>query len=170
MADELVQEEDFSDNFNSANDESGLEVSTETHAVDNLNTHQRLKSNISGSLTKIDKNEATVKLVTTYDMVVDELGLVYNGSIFSAANYAAICAINVENVIVIGSKINFLAPAKVGDVITFEANSRFEDSRKREVNVVGRINEIKVFDGVFHAVVLEKHIFKTKIKNANREY
>ena len=58
---------------------------------------------------------------------------------------------------------NFFAPAKVGDLVNFEAKGRFEDARKREIKVIGMINEIKVFEGIFQAVILERHILQTQI-------
>jgi len=63
-------------------------------------------------------------------MVFVELGLVHSGSIFSSADYAAAAAVNEENMIIIGAKTSFLAPAKIGDLIELEAKAKFEDSRK----------------------------------------
>ena len=103
-------------------------------------------------------------------MVLDDLGLIHSGFIFGAADYAAAVAVNEPNVVIIGSRSKFLAPAKIDDLIEFEAKAKFEDSRKREIKVSGFINDIKVYEGLFQAVVLEQHIFKTKIKNAGRSY
>ena len=63
------------------------------------------------------------------------------------------------------NKVNIEAKsaARIGDIIEFEAKGRFEDARKREIKVIGKINEIKVFEGIFQAVLLEKHILKTKL-------
>ena len=44
--------------------------------------------------------------------------------------------------------------------------SEIEDSRKREIKVVGKINDVKIFDGVFQAVVLETHILKSRLKHS----
>ena len=96
-------------------------------------------------------------------MAVDDFGLIHSGFIFGSAEYAAVASINQENVVVIACRSKFFAPAKVGNTIEFEAKGRFEDARKREVKVIGKINDIKVFEGVFQAVLLENHILKTKI-------
>lgn len=168
--DEIVQtheeEEDFSESF----ENESIALHPEQNFEDSLKTHKRVKTNLLGTLVALDRGLSRVNLLTTTDMTIDELGLIHSGFIFSSADYAAATAVNEENVVIIGSRASFLAPAKVGDLIEFEAKARFEDSRKREINVTGKINDIKVFEGVFHAVVLDKHIFKVKIKNANREY
>jgi len=96
-------------------------------------------------------------------MTVDELGLIHNGFIFGAAEYAAVCAINEENVVIIGCRSKFFAPARLGDIITFEAKGKFEEARKREIKVIGIINSIKIFEGTFQAVLLEHHILETKL-------
>ncbi|MCD8544116.1 MAG: PaaI family thioesterase [Sulfurospirillum cavolei] len=128
-----------------------------------LKTHQKIKNAYVGSLSALSKNNAKVVFQTTYEMAVDDLGLVHNGFIFGAAEYAAVAAINEANLVVIGCRSKFFAPARVGDIISFEAKGRFEEARKREVKVVGIINEIKVFEGIFQAVLLEHHILETKL-------
>jgi acyl-coenzyme A thioesterase PaaI-like protein len=168
--DQIVQtpesEEDFSESF----EDESVSLLVDHAFSDQLKTHQRVKPNLFGSIIHLEKGHSKVNLLTTNDMVVDELGLVHSGFIFSCADYAAAAAVNEENVVIIGARTSFLAPAKVGDLIELDAKAKFEDSRKREINVIGKINDIKVFEGVFHAVVLEKHIFKIKIKNVNRNY
>lgn len=131
---------------------------------DQLKSHQKIKNAYVGNITAMAKNQASVILQTTNDMIVDEFGLVHNGFIFGAAEYAAIAAVNQENIVIIGCRSKFFAPAKVGDIITFEAKGRFEEARKREVKVTGIINEIKVFEGTFQAVLLEHHILETKLE------
>jgi hypothetical protein len=56
----------------------------------------------------------------------------------------------------------------VGDVVLFEAHAKFEDARKREVDVVGSINDIKVFEGTFTAVILPEHVLKLKLKRSKK--
>lgn len=170
MADTTEHTESAGEDFSSSlEDNNTLAVSINSFAED-LQTHQRTNSELSGKLVELEKNYAKVHLLTTNEMTTDELGLIHSGFIFSAADYTAAVAINEKNTVIIGSKVNFLAPAKVGDVVEYEAKVKFEDSRKREVSIIGTINDIKVFQGLFYAVVLEKHIFKTKIKNVKRNY
>ncbi|WP_331775815.1 hotdog domain-containing protein [Sulfurospirillum sp. 1612] len=164
-----TQEESFENDFNDL-DESESMLEREHDLRDDLHTHQKLKSTFSGQITSLENSFAQTVFHTTQEMSVDMLGLVHNGFIASAAEYAAIAAINEENLVIIAAKSKFLAPAKSGDIIDFKAKAKFEDSRKREVNVTGEIGEIKIFEGIFQAVVLEKHILKTKLKNINTDY
>ena len=162
-------EEDFDNDFDDSI-ENIAEDYIYAENAENLNTHQKIKKHLVGNITFIEKGHSKTILQTNEDMVVDTLGLIHSGFIFGAAGYAAISAINEENIVIISSKTKFLAPAKNGDLIEFDAIAKFEDSRKREVKVIGEINEIKIFEGVFQAVVLEKHILKTKLKNINKNY
>lgn len=138
--------------------------------VEDLKTHNRIRANLCGTILELIPGQAKTTLQTIDSMSVDDLGLVHSGFIFGAADYAAAAAINEENVVIIGSRSKFLAPAKVNDLIEFEAKAKFEDSRKREIRVNGYINDIKVFEGTFQAVVLEHHILKTNIKHLHREH
>jgi len=130
---------------------------------EDLLTHNKIKSTLVGTLLELKKSYAKVVLQTTQEMSVDEFGLIHSGFIFGAAEYAAVAAVNEENVVIIGCRSKFFAPAKLGDSIEFEAKGRYEEARKREIKVIGSINDVKVFEGIFHAVLLEKHILKTKI-------
>lgn len=170
MAEEENQshEEDFS-----VQEKVGTQEELDSSLVsftEHINTHKRINKTFSGKVVALEKSYCKVAFLTTNDMRVDELGLVHSGFVFSAADYAASIAVNEQNTVIIGSKVSFLAPAKVGDLVEIEARVKFEDLRKREIEVEGKINEIKVFQGTFHAVILEKHIFKTKIKNVKRTY
>ncbi|WP_156928228.1 hotdog domain-containing protein [Sulfurospirillum arcachonense] len=163
-----IEEENFDDAFDENEEETSL------HAIDdkkeNLQTHGKIKSNLCGTIISLEAGYSKTTLLTTKEMIVDELGLIHSGFIFGAADYAAAVAVNEPNVVIIGSRSKFLAPAKLDDLVEFEAKAKFEDSRKREIKVMGFINEIKIYEGIFHAIVLEQHIFKTKIKNADRSY
>jgi len=150
------------------NDES--ELDSTNFLNDDLKTHIKIKSTLVGNLTELSKNNSKVLLQTTHEMAVDELGLVHNGFIFGSAEYAAVAAVNEPNVVIIGCRAKFFAPAKVGDIINFEAKGRFEDARKREIKVIGMINEIKVFEGLFQAVLLEHHILQTKIEELQASF
>ncbi|WP_291952763.1 hypothetical protein [Campylobacter sp.] len=133
-----------------------------------LVTCPSINNNLSGSISHVEKNFAKGILITTGDMVVDDFGLVHSGFVFNAANYIAQAAINKEFSVLIGSRSFFYAPLKVGDILNLEANALFsDDARKREVKVVGFVNEIKIFDASFQVVTTEDHIFKLKQTQAN---
>lgn len=144
-----------------SNEELSDDTSTDLH--ENLKTHQKIKNIYVGTLSLLSKNQSKVVLQTTNEMAVDEFGLIHNGFIFGAAEYAAVAAVNEEFIVIIGCRSKFFAPAKAGDIITFEAKGRFEEARKREIKVLGLINDIKVFEGIFQAVLLEHHILETKL-------
>lgn len=159
----------YESDFEEEEDESLLQEDISLF-VDELKTHRDLKPRYSGIITDLKKGYSKVQLTTTSDMTLDQEGLIHSGFVYLAADYAASVAINEENLIVIGSKIGFYAPAKLGDIIEFEAKSRFEDTKKREVQVIGKISDIKVFEGTFQLVILDDHIFNIKTKNARKKY
>ncbi|NOX15628.1 MAG: PaaI family thioesterase [Epsilonproteobacteria bacterium] len=165
--DNLAQIEENFDDYQ--NDNNGLEHSDFEDREDLL-THTKVRSSLIGNIISLEHSKSKTTLQTTEEMTVDKLGLIHNGFIFGAAEYAAAIAVNEENLVIISSKVKFLAPAKDGDLIEFIAMAKFEDSRKREIKVIGEINEIKIFEGIFQAVLLENHILKTKIKNINKDY
>ncbi len=134
----------------------------------NLKTHTKIKKYLSGDIVSLKENYAQVKLSCTREMAVDEMGLVHGGFTFSAADFAAMAAVNDPYVVLIGTVSKFLAPVKVGDIVIFEAYAKFEDARKREVDVVGSINDIKVFEGKFDAVILPEHVLKLKLKKVRK--
>ena len=128
-----------------------------------LHTHKKIDQNLCGKLIELKDKYAKVKFEATENMAVDELGLVHGGFTFGAADFCAMATVNHPNVVVVSSKVKFLAPVKVGDVVIFESEMIFDDDKKQEINVVGKIDDIKVFEGFFGTVVLKKHVLKLKI-------
>lgn len=134
-----------------------------------LKTSTAIKLNLNGVVTELKKSFAKTRLFTIEDMVSDDEGLIHSGFVFSAANYAALASINEENVIAISARTNFLAPVKLGDVVEFEAQAYFDEARKRDVRVYGKVRDIKVFEATFQMVVLDEHIFMAQQKNIQKE-
>lgn len=128
-----------------------------------LKTHLKINPALCGNLIKIEDNYAEVEFVTTAEMSVDSHNLVHGGFTFGAADFCAMAAVNDPNVVLVNSNCKFLSPVKVGDKIFFKAQQLHQDSRKREIDVQGFLNEVKVFDGRFMAVVLEKHVLALKL-------
>jgi len=134
-----------------------------------LNTHQRINKELCGHVVELSEGYAKVELLTTREMAVDHMGLVHGGFTFGAADFAAMAAINDPNVVLISSECRFLSPVKVGDTVVFEAKERYHESKKRRIHVIGKFKDIKVFEGNFLAVVLDRHVFKLKlIKDAEK--
>jgi acyl-CoA thioesterase len=128
-----------------------------------LKTHQRIDQSLCGTLVELKPGYAKVELDTTPQMVVDEMGLVHGGFTFAAADFAAMAAVNDPNVVLVSSECRFLSPVKVGDRVVFEAKELYKEARKRNIHVVGYFEDIKVFEGEFMAVVLERHVLKLKL-------
>lgn len=125
-----------------------------------LNTHERINTVYSGEILKMEAGYAKVMLETIEAMRADELGLVHGGFIFSAADFAAMAAVNEPNVVLASCNCLFLAPVRVGDSVTFEATEHQKEGRKRNVTVRGFVHEIKVFEGEFKTVVTERHVLR----------
>jgi len=134
-----------------------------------LKTHEMINHTLSGDIEKLEKGYAKVKLSTNEDMRADEMGLVHGGFIFSAADFAAMAAVNEPNVVLAGCECQFLAPVRVGDEVIFEAKVRHKEGRKRNVMVTASAYEIKVFEAEFKTVVTEHHILKLSLLNEEDE-
>ncbi len=108
----------------------------------------------------IDGEKAVVKLVAVENMVVDSHGLIHGGFTFGLADYAAMLAINDPNVVLAASNVNFVAPVKRGDIMVAEATVTGEKKRKRDVNVIVKVDDDTVLRGEFVCFVLEKHVLE----------
>lgn len=125
-----------------------------------LNTHEKINTVYSGEIVKLESGYAKVLLETNEIMRADEVGLVHGGFIFSAADFAAMAAVNEPNVVLASCNCLFLAPVRVGDAVTFEATEHQKEGRKRNVTVHGFVHEIKVFEGEFKTVITERHVLR----------
>jgi acyl-CoA thioesterase len=131
-----------------------------------LHTHELINRMYSGDIVELKDGFAKVSLLTNEEMRVDSLGLVHGGFIFCAADFAAMAAVNDPNVVLSGATTSFLAPVRVDDEVVFTAKVRHKDGRKREVNVLGHVLDIKVFEATMKTVVLDKHVLKLDLMNA----
>jgi acyl-coenzyme A thioesterase PaaI-like protein len=134
-----------------------------------LQTHELINHALCGDLEKLEKGYALVRLQTTEDMRADKLGLVHGGFIFSAADFAAMAAVNEPNVVLSGSSSRFLAPVRVGDEVVIEAKVRQTEGRKRNVIVTAFAYEVKVFEAELKTVVTENHVLKLSLLNKEDE-
>lgn len=145
-----------------ANNQTEIEESIQVaiNQQTSLNTHERINTVYSGEIVKLQSGYAKVSLETVEVMRADEVGLVHGGFIFSAADFAAMAAVNEPNVVLASCNCLFLAPVRVGDIVTFEASEHQKEGRKRNVSVKGFVHEIKVFEGEFKTVVTERHVLR----------
>ncbi|WP_200762209.1 thioesterase, FlK family [Nitrosophilus alvini] len=123
-----------------------------------LNTHKKIDSRFSGKVVELKEGYAKILLKTVPEMAADEEGLVHGGFTFSAADFAAMAAVNHPYVVLTGAEVKFTAPVKVGDEVMFEANVIENDGKKSKVEVVGRVGDKEVFKGIFKTYVLDKHV------------
>ncbi len=128
-----------------------------------LKTHEDINQDLCGEIQKLEQGFVKLKLVTISEMVADSKNLIHSGFIFSAADYAAMAAVNERNVVLVASDCQFLSPVKFGDIVNFEAKVRHKEGRKRNIHVTGHVLDIKVFDGEFKTVVTERHVLKLKL-------
>ncbi len=124
-----------------------------------LNTHLKFNKKF-GQLVEIREGTAKVILEATEEMAVDEEGLIHGGFTFGAADFCAMATVNDPYVVLVRSQCEFMAPVKVGDVVEFVSETLLKEKRKHEIKVTGYLNEIKVFEGIFGCVVLDKHVLK----------
>jgi acyl-coenzyme A thioesterase PaaI-like protein len=134
-----------------------------------LDTHEKIDNALCGDIEKLTEGRSIIKFSTNDTMRADEKGMVHSGFLFSAADYAAMTAVNMKNVLLIGSTTTFFTPIRVGDVVTFEAQVRHKDGRKRDVNVVGTVDGIKVFKGEFRTVIPENNVLNIELFNTFEE-
>ena len=145
------------------NDDDDLELHEVNKEQVIIKTHQKINHDLCGEIEKIEVGYVELKLVTTTEMVADDMGLIHGGFIFGAADYAAMVAVNEKNVVLVGSESNFLSPAKFGDIIHVKAKVRHKEGRKRNVHVIAQVEDIKIFEAEFKTVVTERHVLKLKL-------
>jgi acyl-coenzyme A thioesterase PaaI-like protein len=121
-------------------------------------THLAIDAALSGRPVSLAPGRATVELATTTAMAADSRGLVHGGFVFSAADYAAMLAVNDPNVVLGSADTRFTAPVRVGATVRLEAEVREEKGKKRIVSVSGAVDGATVFDGTFTTFVLERHV------------
>ncbi len=128
-----------------------------------VKTHELINNELNGEIIKLEVGYVEVRLTTTSEMVADDIGLIHGGFIFSAADYAAMLAVNEKNVVLVGSECQFLSPVKFHDEVNFVAKVRHKDGKKRNVHVEAHVLDIKVFEGEFKTVITDKHVLKLKL-------
>jgi len=154
------------------NNDEELELDDYREAEENkvyINTHERINQDLNGEVIVMEAGYVEVRLTTTSEMVADDIGLIHGGFIFSAADYAAMLAVNERNVVLVGSDCQFLSPVKFHDVVDVIARVRHKEGRKRNVHVEAFVLEIKVCEGEFKTVVTEKHILKLHLIDEEEE-
>lgn len=128
-----------------------------------IKTHQEINRDLNGEVVVLEAGYVELRLTTTEEMVADSIGLIHGGFVFSAADYAAMLAVNEKNVVLVASDCQFLSPVKFHDEVNFVARVRNKDGRKRNVHVEAFVLDIKVFEGEFKTVITERHVLRLKL-------
>ncbi|WP_104696872.1 MULTISPECIES: thioesterase [unclassified Helicobacter] len=132
--------------------------------ADKLVVCTNVNTDFCGELVRIAENSAEVVFVASSAMLSDSERTIHLGFIFNSASYAALCAINKKNAIIISSEVKFLAPIELGHEILFRATALQNGFKKCEVKVEGFLLDIKIFEGMFYIAIFDKKLFKLKLK------
>ncbi len=125
------------------------------------NTHLEIDATLCGVIRALEPGRSTVELVLREEMKADALGLVHGGFLFTAADYAAMLAVNDPNVVLGAAEVRFSKPSRVGDTVVFDAKEENQQGRKRQVTVTGRsAGGLEVFSGRFTCFVLDRHVLQ----------
>ncbi len=138
---------------------------TLTKPIEKLHTCTHVNAELCGELVRMDKDSAEVVFSTNAVMLSDEEKEIHMGFVFNSAAYAALCAVNKANSVVIASECKFLAPIELGHEILFKATAIQNGLKKCEVKVEGFLLNIKVFEGLFQVAVFDKKLFKFNQQN-----
>ncbi len=125
-----------------------------------IKTHEEIDENLCGRAIEVGSGYAKVLLEVKPQMRADSKGLVHGGFLFSAADYAAMIAVNEPNVVLAGANVRFLKPVAVGDSVLFTAEVKGSQGKKRLLKVKGEKEGQIVFEGEFVAVVPQKHVLE----------
>ncbi|MGQ9781592.1 MAG: hotdog domain-containing protein [Nitrososphaeria archaeon] len=128
-----------------------------------LRTHEKVDEECSGRCLDIIPGRRSLVVLETKDfMKADERGLVHGGFTFSAADYAAMIAVNHPNVVLTEARVKFTAPLRVGDTIVAKAHVYRHVKNKYFVEVEVLKDEKLVFVGRFTCFVLKSHVLNLK--------
>jgi acyl-coenzyme A thioesterase PaaI-like protein len=126
--------------------------------TDTPNTHLAIDRELCGSPVAVAPGAATVRLDATERMAADDRGLVHGGFVFSAADYAAMLAVNDPHVVLGAASVKLTAPVRVGDEVIVTAHRSKEEGRKHIVGVQAKVNDRVVMTGEMTAFVLDRHV------------
>ncbi|MBC2709964.1 MAG: thioesterase [Desulfosarcina sp.] len=125
-----------------------------------IDTHRHIDQALCGKPLSVEGGNSQVELVTSPQMAADEQGLVHGGFIFSAADYAAMIAVNHPHVVLGASDVKFLKPVRVGETVMVEARVQEVKGKKYWVSVSVTKDGEEVFQGMFTCFVLDKHVLE----------
>jgi len=121
-----------------------------------LKTHKNIHAHHSYKLLKLSEDYAKISMNSKKSETVDQEDIIYDGSIFSAANFCAMAAVNEKHTFLLSANIDFLNQINRDDEdVIFEAHAASNISGKKQIEVTGKVNDITVFQGDFVAMKLD---------------
>lgn len=125
----------------------------------NALTHLEISPRWVGELVALSEGKAEAKLQTDPAMRADAAGLVHGGFTFGLADYAAMLAVNDPFVVLGGAEVKYLAPVRVGEVMT--ARAEVIEARENKWLVQVEVStDRSVFRGTFTCFVLDRHVLE----------
>lgn len=124
----------------------------------NPSTHLKIDRRLCGEPVSLADGAAVTRFTATDEMAADEQGLVHGGFVFGLADYAAMLAVNHPHVVLGSAEVRFLAPVRVGDVVTANATRTEQKGKKHVLDVNATVGGAKVLEGTMTAFVLDQHV------------
>lgn len=121
-------------------------------------THPKIDRRLCGEPVALSEGTATTRFTATEEMAADVQGLVHGGFVFGLADYAAMLAVNHPNVVLGSAEIRFVAPVRVGDVVTATATRTEQKGKKHVLQVTATVAGKKVLEGIMTALVPNHHV------------
>ena len=129
-------------------------------------THLKTDNLLVGDPIAIETDQyAEATLITTWQMVVDDVGLIHGGYAFGLADFAAMIAVNHPNVVLGSADVQFLAPVKVGETLIAQATVKEKIKNRRQVEVIVSVGDKTVFRGLFKCIITREHILTMNEKD-----
>ena len=137
------------------------QVVTKLEIMEEVRTHSQIDESLSGRVQQLEIGRCSVEFEASPSMRADDTGLVHGGFLFSAADYAAMLAVNEPTVVLLGAEVQFVRPCRVGDKVEVNARVTVMDSRRPIVEVVALDRtKTEVFRGTFKCAVPSRHVLE----------
>lgn len=121
-------------------------------------THLGIDRGLCGEPVTLSDGGAVTRFTATKEMGADDRGLVHGGFVFGLVDYAAMLAVNHPFVVLGSADVKFVAPVKVGDVVTATAARTEQKGKKHVLEVSAHVGDRKVLEGTMTAFVLDRHV------------
>jgi acyl-coenzyme A thioesterase PaaI-like protein len=146
-----------------AQEKSGVELYDLDNDTIRIRTTTELDSIYSGHIDSITSEKAVISLVTSKFMVADRDEMVHSGFISSAAEYAALIVVNEPSGMIFAVNSQYYACMRLGEELELTATVRHTDHRKRDIEVIGMMGSIKIYEGKITVIIPDYHPLKIQL-------